>query len=294
MRLNIIDTTLREGLQAGGQPIFVNEQAPAEYLTRARNEDVATRFELYMPCRFMSRETWEQAIGDHADILQIYVGPAHDFNINDRPELQSVRPALLSTTLIRKTPSDIDGLGKISTASRGTGLRVGLECAATTSPEETLATAFVVAELDNVIVVNINDSNSCMSTQWIEEFFSSLRARGELRATLGFHLHNGKRRAYDNAKEVIRNAIGVGIEELELDATAFGFGERLGVLACNEALQLKEEVEGEDVSKKGYAHLFRSLFRNIGLRGNDFTSDVASSHYDEDGYLRVEYSQRLT
>lgn len=98
MKVSLIDSTLREGLQTPGEPIFSDSSAMNAYISAGIEHDIAERYELYMPGPHVDQLTWDALIHALGPRAQIYVGPTHTFDLTERPQLRGRYWPMLATT----------------------------------------------------------------------------------------------------------------------------------------------------------------------------------------------------
>lgn len=287
MNLHLIDSTLREGLQTPNVAVFRDDESKLEYIDGISRLGLIDRFEVYMPGPHMSNETWQNITLNHRDKTQIYVGPAHKFDIDDREELLGSIWPMLSTTLIEKDEEGLTKLSEISEVTMNSPLRVGIECAGELDPAQTLELVQILGQTASVTVVSINDSNSRMSTDWLENFASELADHNDLiMPRLGFHLHNGEITALTKAQCLIESLGSIGIKNVELDVTSFGIGDRQGILSITEAISLSPQLNDDSI--EAHEKIASKLVAKSSFE-TDCVLDSAVSHYDEHSDLRPEY-----
>lgn len=288
MNVNLIDSTLREGFQVCAESIFRHDDDVLAYVRHINQLDIVSRFETSMPGPMISNDVWRGLTAKHREKMQVYVGVAHRFDIHEREELEDGPFGMLSTTLVRHERSDIEcDLGRIQSSVGHTALRVGVECIASMTIPEALNIARQVVAKDGVQIVSFNDSNGVMNTEWIQELFSLLRPEMFYGSTLGFHLHNGSDlMAANKAKHILSQAAFAGFPTLELDVTAYGLGDHLGILSILDGAKLGGYEKYDDICKT-FAQISVELFS----RTYDFVqgTDTDLSHYDDFGQLRAEY-----
>jgi hypothetical protein len=280
-----VDSTLREGLQTAGKPIFIDQYGPIEYVTLAHDSGLVDRFEVtWSPSLTPEALDKIKALGAKGVKLQAYVGPLEYFQPTDRPDLNSTDWTLVSTTLLHGNIPARSDLTQLQDRTNGAPLRVGLECSGSNGVEEVIETVATLSSYDEVEVISINDSNGRMSIEWIESFFGTIAGIDTNGHRIGFHIHNGELRAKDKAKLVLKCAELAGLVEIDLDATAFGLGDRSGILSIDDAAQLI----GKGVAIESISREIAGLFFKINRKLGDLP-DVAMSHYNN-GIIRPEYA----
>lgn len=285
MNLHLIDSTLREGLQASGGSIFHDEASKYSYIDEISEIDLVKRFEIYMPGPHIHSETWQKIMTTHKSNTQVYVGPAHKFDISERKELSRSTWPMISTTLIKKDASSLTNLSEISEATGNSPLRVGIECAGEVDAVKTIDLVESLGRIAGVAVVNMNDSNSQMSVEWIDNFVDELAGRDKSEIPrLGFHLHNGEVAAAEKARRLVEALGDIGLAEVEFDATAHGLGDRQGILSVFDFINLSP---GRANVAKSYEENARKFVAKSARASSH--RDSAASHYDEYGKLRPEY-----
>jgi isopropylmalate/homocitrate/citramalate synthase len=235
----------------------------------------------------MPERTWQQLAERCIDRLQVYVGPSHTFDANERPELKGKDWPILSTTLVRKTPEAIASLGAISEAANGAPLRVGVECAGSTDLPRLFDLLHQLDDAATVSTISLNDSNGIVGPGWVEQFFANLPST--ITSRLGFHFHNDTERAAKSAGQVIKSATEAGMAHIELDVSAFGHGERAGILAVSEAVQVLPERDERRLAFAEHLANTAGLFTRTQRDLYVMDPDKAASHYDADGQIRKEY-----
>lgn len=282
MKVNIVDSTFREGLQRPGGEPFENSDAMIAYTDLAGSAAVADRFEVYMPER-LKADVWAYIAERYPHLMQVYVGPSHTFDLAERPELADVPQAILSTTLIKGEPQALSGARKIFELT-GMPIRAGMECSGNQDPAEAVGRFLEASEVDGVAEVVIGDSSGRMTTRWIDTFFDELPQSVQ---SLGFHLHeNGSGSASENAKRVSENARASALDELTFDATLLGVGDRMGILALSAAAALDSNPERAESARALEANAQRLI--TTAYQGHGFL-DQAASHFNDSGRLREEY-----
>lgn len=287
MNIYLTDSTLREGLQSPGDSIFRNNEAMVSYALLDAQYGITDKCEVYMPGPYIDLESWQRVVHNLGEKSQIYVGPAHWFNLDKRRELIGRSWPLLSTTLIYRDSDSISKLGSLSTQTEHSPLRVGLECVSSYSPEATIETIRQVNEQAGVSIITLSDSNGRMDHVWINDFFDIFNRHGDLPRHLGFHIHNGVRAAVDKAAHIVLRASQNGLEELNFDTTFLGLGEQLGILALHHGVILQGNSEPRMRALKAFG---RRVLEYINVPQPQInTPHKATSHYDNNGNLRQEY-----
>lgn len=289
MKIGVVDSTLREGWQSCHELFARND--PVDYVGFASSLGIAERFETYLPGGpYISHSQWGDLLGQHATRLQAYVGPIHNFDENEARRVRDLSNwPMLSTTLVFTDMDYRDRLRRLYDMSNGSPVRVGVECAASRSITEAVDIVSTLADMAEVDVVSVNDSNGMMTENWVDSFFKKIHPSDLGKTTLGFHIHNGRCGMEATAKSKMRHIVqrvgGLGLwDRIEVDATIGGVGDGLGLLSIEDA----GEIRGGGVVPEDAILSLRSL---VNSRAFNITyANAAKSHYDMEGNLRLEYS----
>lgn len=276
----VIDTTLREGLQSSREQVFKSDSAIKRYLSRVSALGIVNRFEAYMPGPLLSQEIWAHLLSNYSDRLQVYVGPAHFFTIEENLELLEKPFGILSTTLIDTTRKGLDYLSVISESTYNSPLRVGIECASELSTKEALDLVYKIGKRSSVQVVSVNDSNGRMTPEWGERLITGYDPTINPDTKIGFHLHNGSGgRASEKAEAITSNVA----HPIEVDATLSGIGDRDGILSLSDIGLIKQ------LQTASLQELDPIATETLATQTRLSTEDLALSHYLPNGQLRPEY-----
>ena len=288
MNIHLVDSTLREGLQSANASVFNNDGDKAKYIDSVSELNIIDRFDIYMPGPHINMRTWSNIVGNHSDELQIYIGTADNFDIKDRELLLARKWNMLSATLLNYEVHNINSVRHIADIFEDIPLRIGIECAGEKNPKETIELLIKLGDIGSVNVVSINDSNNKMSEDWIFGFVDALQDCTRDRIPrIGLHLHNGSITALLKAKRFISNLDNIGFPEIDLDVSAYGLGDRKGILAVDDAvdnfiIKYRKEIVF-------YKSILKEVLSIVPEVDDNKVINNAVSHYDSSGKLRPEY-----
>lgn len=287
--IQFIDTTLREGFQSAITP-FRESITPMVY-AQAAIENLHLAFaEIYGPNFYYPSEEYESLVQTLGSQLQLYCGVIDKFDASRKLYVKELVAPRLSITVIHKNAQTLDKLQEVLKVYPSATLRVGMECAGSTDKSDLICLMQQLDQIKRIENITLSDSNGMLTPNALRKLIVELpRLRN---TTLGFHLHNDKGLALANALMAVETAVKAGQENLSLDYTFYGLGERYGLLSLQELA-----ASGHNIVKGKTQEGIRSigeLFSDEAVRFHSlpYMKDVvhvAASHFDVNGNLRPEY-----
>ena len=287
--IKFIDTTLREGFQSAIPP-FKKESSPTAY-AHAALENLSLEFaEIYGPEVYYPAEEYSSLVKTLGARLQLYCGVIDKFDADKKPHIKALDSPRLSFTVINKNAESINKLQQVLKTYPTATLRIGMECAGSADKSDLIRTMQQLDEIERVKNITLSDSNGTMTPDDVRELISELPALKQ--ATLGFHLHNDKGLALANAITALEASSAAGYENISLDYTFYGLGERYGLLSLQELAASGQHIVLGETQKeiRNISELFSeeaSKFHVLPYMKD--VVHVAASHFDAKGNLRPEY-----
>jgi isopropylmalate/homocitrate/citramalate synthase len=287
--IQFIDTTLREGFQSA-IPLFRKAVSPTAYAQAAAEHLNFAFAEIYGPDFYYSADEYRSLVQALGPRLQLYCGVIDKFDVSKKPHLRDLAAPRLSFTVIHKNAESITKLQQVLKIYPSATLRVGIECAGSADGSDLTQLLHQLDQIEHIRNITLSDSNGMMTPDTLRKLIRELPHLTN--TTLGFHLHADKGLAAANAFTAIETATAEGHENVSLDYTFHGLGERYGLLSLQEIAAFSQDavVGKPQAAIRSISELFSdeaSRFRSLPYMRD--VVHVAASHFDANGNLRPEY-----